>query len=67
MAKRYSGRDPERGRNLLEHALAVIRELPVAGIPLAEVAASITGDSHALDLGQRLGTLVISYAARLRL
>ncbi len=65
LARRYSGRDPERGRALLEQALAVVRELPVAGIPLAELAASVTGDSHALDPGQRLGTLVISFAARL--
>ena len=65
LARRYVDQDPERGRALLEQALGVIRRLPVRGLPLAELAATLTGDSHALDSGQPLGTLVIAAAAKL--
>ena len=50
------------GRSLLEQALAVADRIPAQGIPLAELAASVTGDSHALDLGQPVGTLVMRLA-----
>ncbi|MFC4008947.1 TIGR02679 family protein [Nonomuraea purpurea] len=47
------------GRDLLEHALAVLAALPAAGRPLAAVAADVTGDPHALDDGTRLSGLVM--------
>lgn len=65
LARRFSGQDPDRGRKLLTDALEVVRRLPARGLPLAELAVSVTGDSHALDAGQPLGTLVVAAAARL--
>lgn len=65
LTRRYSKKDPDQGRSLLNQAFQIIRCLPVPGLPLAEVAAKSTGNSHALDHGQPLGTLVISAAARL--
>lgn len=65
LLRRFSERNPERGRKLLRHALEVLGRLPARGVDLAELAAEITGDSHALDAGRPLGTLVIAAAARL--
>lgn len=65
LTRRFSGQDPVRGRVLLERALAVVRALPARGVPLAELAAALTGDSHALDAGRPIGTLVVSAAALL--
>ncbi len=64
LARRFAEHDPERGRELLTTALLIVERLPAAGVPLAELAAAVTGDSHALDLGQPLAALVISAAAR---
>lgn len=65
LARRFSGQEPRRGRELLEQALDVIRRLPALALPLAELAATVTGDSHALDAGRPLGTLAVSAAARI--
>jgi len=62
LLRRLSRGDARIGRSLLVLALAVADRLPAAGIPLAELAASATGDSHALDLGEPVGTLVIRLA-----
>ncbi len=65
LLRRYSGRDPAVGEVLLARALAVAGRLPARGVPLAELAAELSGDSHALDAGRPLGTLVVALAARL--
>lgn len=66
LLRRFAERDPERGRTLLEQARAVIDQLPASELrPLAELAAAVCGDSHALDKGRPLAALVISAAARL--
>lgn len=65
LVRRYAGQDPERGRRLLERACRVLQGLPAPNLPLAELAARRTGDSHALDHGQPLATLVIPAVARL--
>ena len=62
LLRRLSRGDARIGRSLLERALAVGDRLPALGTPLAELAASATGDSHALDLGQPVGTLVMRLA-----
>ena len=62
LLRRLSCGDAKIGRSLLERALAVGVRLPAPGIPLAELAASATGDSHALDQGQPVGTLVMRLA-----
>ncbi len=51
-------RDPDP-ISLVQHAIAVIAQLP-GGIRLrTELAASVTGDAHALDEGRPLATLVL--------
>lgn len=65
LLRRASGRDPEGGRQILAHALAVVRTLPADGLPLAELAASALGNSHALDSNRRLAALVVDAASRL--
>lgn len=56
---RLTGKDPQIARPLLEQALETVLRLPVSGQTLPELAASITGDSHALDSGKPLATLVL--------
>ena len=65
LARRFSGHHPERGRELLAAAFEVLARLPGRGLPLNELAVAVTGDSHALDAGQPLGTLVVAAAASL--
>ena len=44
-------------RRLLAQARDLLARLPARGIPLAELAAQVAGDGHALDRGTPLGTL----------
>lgn len=59
LLRRLSGGEAQTGKMLLAQAIDVADRLPCPGIPLAELAAAATGDSHALDLGQPVGTLVM--------
>ncbi|MFF0191143.1 TIGR02679 family protein [Streptomyces sp. NPDC005244] len=60
------GRSPELTRNLLADALTVLAELPAQAEPLPVFAARVLrGDSHALDDGTRLSTLVLRALATL--
>lgn len=63
LLKRLSRNDPSLGRRLLQQALEIDRRLPVKGVPLAELAAAVAGDSHALDAGAPLGTIAVRLAA----
>ena len=65
LLRRLTGGDPQEGGLLLGVALDVVAQLPADGISLAALSAAVTGDSHALDAGRPLHTLVIRYAARL--
>jgi uncharacterized protein (TIGR02679 family) len=58
--------DTSATRTLLEQAFEVLTALPVAGEPLAVLAARLTGDSHALDEDSRLGKMVLRALAALR-
>jgi uncharacterized protein (TIGR02679 family) len=60
LVKRLAGADPDRGQWLLEAATHVIARLPAAGVPLSHLAAQALGDSHALDGGRPVGTLVLA-------
>jgi uncharacterized protein (TIGR02679 family) len=60
LVKRLAGSDPDRGRWLLEAAARVMTSLPAAGVPLSHLAAQTLGDSHALDEGRPIGTLVLA-------
>ena len=53
----------DAARGLLDSAWKIALQLPIQGVPLAELAAGAAGDSHALDTGQPLGTLVLRAAA----
>jgi uncharacterized protein (TIGR02679 family) len=64
LLKKYSGGDCASASALLSHALAVLRQLPQPAVPLAELAARVTGDSHALDAGKPLSTLCLQAIAQ---
>ena len=60
---RLSKSDLSVAQRLLNQARSIIQDFPYDGVPLAELAAKAAGDSHALDQGQPLGTLVLRAAA----
>lgn len=57
LLRRLAKQDIDTARALMEAALRLIERLPANGTPLAEIAASVSGDSHALDPGKPLATL----------
>ncbi len=57
--RRLSGSDVDAAGKLLGQAIAVLQKLPCHGTPLAELAATALGNSHALDKGQPIATLVL--------
>lgn len=59
LLKRLSGRDASRARELVDQASRVLARLPARGIPLARLAAEAIGDSHGLDAGRPVATLVL--------
>ncbi|MBI3462343.1 MAG: TIGR02679 family protein [Planctomycetes bacterium] len=59
LLRRLSRNNIESARMLLEQAGRVIEALPACGVPLAEFSAVLLGDSHALDHGSPVGTLVM--------
>jgi uncharacterized protein (TIGR02679 family) len=63
LLRRLARNDLAVARELLRRALEVERRLPARGLPLAELAAAVTGDSHALDPGTPLGTIAVRIAA----
>jgi uncharacterized protein (TIGR02679 family) len=65
LLKRAGRGDFTEAARLLALALEVAARLPAGGMPLAELAAAVGRDSHALDEGRPLGTLCVRLAARL--
>jgi uncharacterized protein (TIGR02679 family) len=61
--RRLARNDLAMAGELLRQALEVERRLPARGLPLAELAAAVTGDSHALDPGTPLGAIGVRIAA----
>jgi uncharacterized protein (TIGR02679 family) len=61
--RRLAGGAPERARELVEQAVAVLDLLPADGQPLSVVAAAGAGDGHLLDPDRPLATLVLRAAA----
>ena len=55
--------DPTGAKKLLKAAIEIAQRLPARGIPLAELAALSTGDSHALDAGRPLAALLMQLAS----
>lgn len=64
--RRLVGSDPAAGWALLQAALDVIEQLPCNNTLLAEFAARTCGNSHALDPGQQLSTLIVRALAAMR-
>jgi uncharacterized protein (TIGR02679 family) len=60
LIKRLAAADPDRGHLLLDAAAQVMKRLPAAGVPLSHLAAQALGDSHGLDEGQAVGTLILA-------
>lgn len=58
LLRRLAG-GPADAAVLLSHAVAVLRALPADGTTTARLAARVVGDSHALDDGRPLTTLVL--------
>ena len=63
LLRRLAADQPEVGQGLLASAFATIALLPVRAMPLAELAAAALGNSHALDAGTPIGTLVLRAVA----
>ncbi len=63
LLKRLAAGDPGRAQSLLAQAHLVLERLPAQGTPLAQLAAQVLGDSHALDVGSALATLVLRACA----
>lgn len=59
LLKRLSADNPAAAEILLRSAIAVLKSLPADTQLLADLAATVTGDSHALDRGQPLATLCL--------
>jgi len=57
LLRRLAKQNIDVARVLMKAALRLIERLPANGIPLAEIAASVSGDSHALDPAKPLATL----------
>ncbi|MFF0387678.1 TIGR02679 family protein [Kitasatospora sp. NPDC004615] len=60
LLKRLSGGDPATARQLATDTARVLSHLPADGLTLPVLAARTIGDSHALDHGRPLTTLVLS-------
>lgn len=57
-------RSPSTAVPLLDAAQAVLRKLPVAGIPRSRLAADVLGDAHGLDQGRPAASLVLAALRR---
>ena len=57
LLRRLARGAPGPARRLLGQVRDLLARLPARGIPLAELAAQVAGDGHALDRGTPLGTL----------
>jgi len=63
LVKRLSGSDAQRAQVLLAQAARVLARLPGRGVSRAQLAADVLGDSHGLDEGRAVATLVLRACA----
>lgn len=63
LVKRLAASDPQRAKGLLVQASRVISRLPGRGTSRAQLAADVLGDSHGLDDGRAVGTIVLRACA----
>lgn len=59
LVKRLCASDPGRAQTLLAQAARVLSRLPGRGMSRAQLAADVLGDSHGLDNGRAVTTLVL--------
>jgi uncharacterized protein (TIGR02679 family) len=59
LVKRLSGSDPAHAAVLLAQAARVLARLPGHGMSRAQLAADVLGDSHGLDTGHPVATIVL--------
>lgn len=64
LLKRLSGGSPQVGARLLNQLRLLAARLPAEGRAIAQLAAEVAGDAHALDEGSALGTLGVRLANR---
>ncbi len=63
LLKRLAGGDPRGAQSLLRRCQRVLERLPERGMPLAQLAALVLGDAHALDPGSPVASLVLRASA----
>jgi uncharacterized protein (TIGR02679 family) len=63
LLKRLAGGDPHRAEGLLAESARVLCRLPGRGVSRAQLAAEVLGDSHGLDNGRAVATLVLRACA----
>jgi uncharacterized protein (TIGR02679 family) len=63
LVKRLSGSDPAQAEALLAQAARVLHRLPEHGISRAQLAAEVLGDSHGLDNGRAVASIVLRACA----
>jgi uncharacterized protein (TIGR02679 family) len=60
LLKRLARQNHEVAARLVQSTDAILERLPAPGVPLAQLAAEVLGDAHALDPGQPTATLVLA-------
>jgi uncharacterized protein (TIGR02679 family) len=63
LVKRLAGSDAQHAQTLLAQAARVLARLPGRGVSRAQLAADVLGDSHGLDEGRAVATLVLRACA----
>jgi uncharacterized protein (TIGR02679 family) len=63
LVKRLSGSNAQHAEALLAQATRVLTRLPGRGMSLAQLAADVLGDSHGLDRGRAVATIVLRACA----
>jgi uncharacterized protein (TIGR02679 family) len=58
--KRLSGNQPDSASPICRQTEDILRRLPAAGIPRAQIAAELLGDAHGLDSGRPVATLILA-------
>ena len=58
--KRLSGNQPDSASLICIQAEDILRRLPAAGVPRAQIAAELLGDAHGLDSARPVATLTLA-------
>ena len=67
LVRRLAKQDIECGRLLCREAAEIVNRLPASGTCLSEIAATATGDGHALDAGRPLSAMLLRLVSKLSL